>query len=416
MYGAMASTSFKRKEPPPPNNNEASETGNTVRLLLHTVDGAIPYLTPHLLEKCFPIQKVKDHLWLGIAVRDVCITPIAADGEKKHPNGYTFSPSVSLDAWISSYKRVTVPTFDPHQDAIHFSPKKVADDTTLSSSKQHIMVWTDNGRQKLTNDVYLNAAQGLKSHAHVSLFDVCTNFKEKRRLAATQRTNEWRQETLQRQNSTGEVWASCLLVSSQIQDPAMEQQYTSIQEALTQESCQGVAFVGPSTDDKEHLEAAIQRLELKPNTTLAVLSHGSMLHLLNTFEQGVHILGINLPAQWAKAKKACICDWSGWQQQPQKRPKLEQDNGCLDCDGCYQIDKKWIRDVRPILPGCACMTCQNHSRAYLYHLVLTKELLVEILLFIHNLHHLLELCRELSKARQEGKQKHIVEHIKKQVQ
>ena len=67
------------------------------------------------------------------------------------------------------------------------------------------------------------------------------------------------------------------------------------------------------------------------------------------------------------------------------------------------------------MAGCSCLTCQTHSRAYLYHLVLTKELLAEILVFIHNLHQMLELCRELTDARREGKEKELVEQIKKQM-
>jgi hypothetical protein len=59
----------------------------------------------------------------------------------------------------------------------------------------------------------------------------------------------------------------------------------------------------------------------------------------------------------------------------------------------------WFRDDSPIVEGCTCTTCQNHSRAYLYHLVCANELLSEVLLFIHNLHHFLGLVDAINQRR-----------------
>ncbi|KAK4877145.1 hypothetical protein RN001_009651 [Aquatica leii] len=44
-------------------------------------------------------------------------------------------------------------------------------------------------------------------------------------------------------------------------------------------------------------------------------------------------------------------------------------------------------DFRPILPGCACLTCVKYSRGYIHHLVTVQELLGPLLLTIHNVHH-----------------------------
>jgi queuine tRNA-ribosyltransferase len=59
----------------------------------------------------------------------------------------------------------------------------------------------------------------------------------------------------------------------------------------------------------------------------------------------------------------------------------------------------WFRDDSPLVEGCACTTCRNHSRAYLYHLVCANELLSEMLLFVHNLHHLLLLVDAINQNR-----------------
>lgn len=44
-------------------------------------------------------------------------------------------------------------------------------------------------------------------------------------------------------------------------------------------------------------------------------------------------------------------------------------------------------DLGPLVPGCLCHTCTNFSRAYLHHLVTTREMLARVLLSLHNLHH-----------------------------
>jgi len=66
---------------------------------------------------------------------------------------------------------------------------------------------------------------------------------------------------------------------------------------------------------------------------------------------------------------------------------------------------QYARDFGPLDPVCTCSTCTQYSRAYLRHLVTTKEMLGAILLSIHNLHFLLDLtarAREAIEARAYG--------------
>jgi queuine tRNA-ribosyltransferase len=64
---------------------------------------------------------------------------------------------------------------------------------------------------------------------------------------------------------------------------------------------------------------------------------------------------------------------------------------------------EYARDQRPIEDDCSCYTCQNFSRAYIRHLIVSKEMLAFTLLSIHNLHTLLELAREMRQAIFEGR-------------
>lgn len=55
-------------------------------------------------------------------------------------------------------------------------------------------------------------------------------------------------------------------------------------------------------------------------------------------------------------------------------------------------------DFGPIDKKCTCPVCQNYSRAYIRHLIKSGEMLSGILISIHNLHFLLNLCREMRQA------------------
>lgn len=55
-------------------------------------------------------------------------------------------------------------------------------------------------------------------------------------------------------------------------------------------------------------------------------------------------------------------------------------------------------DTAPLDPDCACFTCATHSRAYLRHLFVTRELLGIRLLTIHNLTHTLSVLAGARRA------------------
>jgi queuine tRNA-ribosyltransferase len=59
-------------------------------------------------------------------------------------------------------------------------------------------------------------------------------------------------------------------------------------------------------------------------------------------------------------------------------------------------------DLAPLDERCACYTCRNYTRAYLYHLDKAKEMLGARLNTLHNLHYYQELMRALRGAIEEG--------------
>lgn len=61
-------------------------------------------------------------------------------------------------------------------------------------------------------------------------------------------------------------------------------------------------------------------------------------------------------------------------------------------------NQKFREDFRPLDESCPCYTCQNFSRAYLSHLVRSKEILGYTLLSIHNITELIRFTQRIRDA------------------
>ena len=78
--------------------------------------------------------------------------------------------------------------------------------------------------------------------------------------------------------------------------------------------------------------------------------------------------------------------------------------GNLDNQGIVRIRNSQYRDdMSPLDPECDCYTCQNFSRAYLYHLNKCKEMLGAQLATIHNLRYYQRLMAGIRTAIEDDK-------------
>ncbi|XP_053311274.1 queuine tRNA-ribosyltransferase accessory subunit 2 isoform X1 [Spea bombifrons] len=77
-------------------------------------------------------------------------------------------------------------------------------------------------------------------------------------------------------------------------------------------------------------------------------------------------------------------------------------------------EKRFREDFRPLLPGCGCYCCRNHSRAYVHHLLMSKELLAGILLVIHNFQHYFSFLQSARAALRDGQLSRLKEVVRGQ--
>jgi hypothetical protein len=380
-------------------------------------------MTPSVLEAHFPPS---EDLWIGMAIRDICATAsyggkeeeeVQTNGttteetkkkkESKKPRGYTFA-AVDPDRWLLPYTRVTVPSFDllhdNHQNNVKQKSKQKG--TCSNNTNHHVLVWTPHGRQKLTPQLYAEASQGLKSDFTLSLYDMPEESNNpKRNEKAKSRNIEWFQDlSTRRQNEVSNpptgttstlLWSPILLPASDGEELPMSLDHVHDDNSS---EVSGVALVGTW---RAGLKKWLENLNTPQH--VAILSTHSLSEILEIASGSViDIIGTDLPTRWAKSKHAFAVDLKDTADET-KRTKTEDTAETMtveiDSDGCMDMnDKRYARDSKPLVPGCSCLACaeDKFSRAYIHHLVCAKELLAEMLLFGHNLHHLLALVRSFN--------------------
>ena len=65
-------------------------------------------------------------------------------------------------------------------------------------------------------------------------------------------------------------------------------------------------------------------------------------------------------------------------------------------------NNRFREDFTPLDPTCACYSCQNFTRAYLSHLLRSRELLAYTLLSIHNITELINFTQQIRQAILQG--------------
>ena len=65
-------------------------------------------------------------------------------------------------------------------------------------------------------------------------------------------------------------------------------------------------------------------------------------------------------------------------------------------------NSRYKDDERPVDPDCECFVCARYSRAYLRHLLVSREILSSMLNTFHNLHFYLKMMRSMRKTIEAG--------------
>ena len=136
----------------------------------------------------------------------------------------------------------------------------------------------------------------------------------------------------------------------------------------------GGVSVGEPTDIKNHFTELTAPLlpKYKPRYLMGV---GTPEDLLNGIKYGVDMFDCVLPTR--NARHGSFFTWDG--KANIKNQKFQDDHG-------------------PLVEGCDCYACKNHSRAYIRHLWKCQEQTASTLLSIHNIKFLIDFAKKCRQA------------------
>lgn len=75
---------------------------------------------------------------------------------------------------------------------------------------------------------------------------------------------------------------------------------------------------------------------------------------------------------------------------------------------------RYQEDFDPLVRGCSCYCCKNHTRAYIHHLLVTNELLAGVLLMMHNFEHYFGFFHSIREALKSDRLAQLKELIRRQ--
>jgi queuine tRNA-ribosyltransferase len=107
---------------------------------------------------------------------------------------------------------------------------------------------------------------------------------------------------------------------------------------------------------------------------------GTPLDLILMIDAGMDMFDCVMPTR--TARNGTLFTWQG--KVSIKRAEFKNDKGPLD-------------------PECACYTCQNYSKGYLRHVLMSGEIISARLNTIHNLYFYMELMKRSREAIREGR-------------
>ncbi|XP_014471793.1 PREDICTED: queuine tRNA-ribosyltransferase subunit QTRTD1 homolog isoform X3 [Dinoponera quadriceps] len=230
-------------------------------------------------------------------------------------------------------------------------------DTTNSGFQQldSISIWPRTGRSRLTAKKYMELVQTFKPDLYVALCDGDTNINSsaKRVSNAVDRSKILLEQCLSIHQDSGMLKSTGILDGLHNNGPSVQ----NISSKLIKHVVQHTTNLLPAD---------------KIRASMGCWNPATVLDLI---ELGVDIFDSSYPYIISEQSQALVfmCD----------------DDSCENQCVISVTNKRYKEDFSPICMKCACLTCRNHTRAYLHHLQHTREMLGSVLLMIHNIHYYL---------------------------
>ncbi len=245
----------------------------------------------------------------------------------------------------------------------------------------------DGSRVHLTPEDSIRFQEQLGADISMAL-DVCVGLPAPREVveAEMQRTLRWAERSLEAHRRPDQALFG--IVQGGTEPDLRAQSATATAELGFPGFGIGGLAVGETTEERNRALEIVAAL-LPPAKPRYVMGLGDPEGLLDAVARGADMFDCVIPTRLARHGRV------------------------MTSHGDFNLKRaEFESDASPIEEGCGCSTCSRHTRAYLRHLVRTKELTGHRLLTIHNLWYLARLMESAGEAVAAGRFPDFVHEVK----
>lgn len=271
-----------------------------------------------------------------------------------------------------------------------------------------ISIWGNSGRIMVTPETHINLMSKLNPEVFEILADGDTtseNVSKKRITKSYSNSIKFLEATLKILNDGEKVTESLIIPALEGGNvPELRRTFSTEvlkvinENAFLSRTCgflvDGINF--DKSDEQDYCKLVQASVEQLPEDKLRFINGPQPPErIFKLLECGIDVFDTSYPTNMAQKNVAIVFAIPGV-------TNCENGPDSPNSQGLDLGDETHRLSFEPLLKGCSCYTCQNHTKAYIHHLVSVKELLAPILLTLHNLEHYFQFFTALRESLVKG--------------
>jgi queuine tRNA-ribosyltransferase accessory subunit len=290
--------------------------------------------------------------------------------------------------------------------------------TLRSATDNHAAVYGTQGALSVTPEQYMEAVGALKPDIVVALSDeVPSDSKHARAVASVNRTIAWIDRCLASQSATSQPIIACIQGAQYLAE--RQRCIAAINARMHQLAGVCVAGLGTGESSHQRFESIAEVMSSVPRDKLRMVSSiGTPTDILSAVAQGVDLFdmgflaavtaggyALSFPLDPKEAEGGMFEGAPGEGMVPVGHDgdasSVFMDRRAAAGENDTKINL-WATahclDKGPLVAGCPCAACRQHSRGYIHHLLNCHEMTAQVLLEAHNTTHYLRFFAAIRRA------------------
>lgn len=360
-----------------------------------SVMGNVPHLTPD------NVAKVKDLRAQLVDFADMCVRRSFLLSLALLVSDRTCVLTCALCACLCLSRSVTAKDFVRTQQTsfrsflnlehaqLVLTARDYVNQSNPPTTKAGFVVETCTGRQIVSPREYMDVAHMLAPELVIPLADeIACSFGNNRQRAAIQSSLDWLDACVAHSASTDNASAPPARLCGVIVGGADAR----LRRLSAAETCRrdvhalllsGLDSCASAATRNDLIDVVVDEVAAAGASALPRLASGigEPLDVLDAVTRGIDGFVSSYPATTTRDGAALIFWLTDADDNTPARVQERARSGSV----LHLREPRFERDLSPLLAGCSCYACTHYTRAYVHHLLNVREILGDVLLYVHNL-------------------------------